>query len=305
MDTIVLTPKGVKAWKQPPFQRPLRVNDRVREIAAELKVNGGVIPGVLTLGELGRETYLLDGQHRIEAFNISALDEGISDVRIVTFQDMGEMGEHFVRLNSAIVKMRPDDILRGLEGTLAPLAEIRRRCPFVGYDQIRRGLRGPLLSMSAALRCWYGATCDIPKSSTDSAAALAQRMTDEDAGRLVSYLSVIQEAWGQDPEYWRLWGGLNLTICCWLYQRTVVNGYSAKSVRLTKESFRVCAMALSANGDYLQWLHARQLSDRDRSPCYSRVKAIFGMRHKELNKGVPGLWPSPAWSASHQKAAGK
>src|SRR4051812_26818125 len=202
MDTIILSPQGVRAWKQPPFQRPLRVNAKVIALSEELKETGGVIPGVLTLGELGKETYLIDGQHRIEAFILSELDEGIADVRICHFEDLADMGDEFVNLNSSLVKIRPDDVLRGLEGNIRPLAEVRKRCGFVGYDQIRRGVRGPLLSMSAALRAWYGSASEIPKSSTDSAAGLARSMTDEDATQLIQYLTVIYGAWGTDPEYW-------------------------------------------------------------------------------------------------------
>ena len=51
---------------------------------------------------------------------------------------MAEMGDAFVALNSRLVNMRPDDILRGLEGSIPALQEIRASCPFVGYDQIRQ-----------------------------------------------------------------------------------------------------------------------------------------------------------------------
>lgn len=300
MDTILLTQAGVKAWKNPPFQRPLRVNDKVRVVAEDLKHNDGVIPGILTLGELGRETYLIDGQHRREAFLLSGLTEGIADVRIVTFEDMAEMGEEFVRLNSSIVKMRPDDVLRGLEESLAPLAEVRRRCPFVGYDQIRRGTASPMLSMSAALRAWFGSAVEIPKSATESAAHLARALTDDEALRLTQYLNIVHSAWGSDPEYWRLWSGLNLTVCAWMWRRTVLAQHSPKSVRLTAMEFGKCAASLSAHGGYLSWLHGRQLTDRDRSPCYARVKAIFAARIKD-DKGAIVSFPAPAWSSSHQR----
>jgi hypothetical protein len=49
---------------------------------------------------------------------------------------MADMGEEFVNLNSQLVTMRPDDIRRGLEGTIEALPTIRRECPFVGYDMI-------------------------------------------------------------------------------------------------------------------------------------------------------------------------
>lgn len=295
MDTMLLTPQGVRQWKLPPFQRPLRVNEKVRALSEELKQNGGIIPGVLTLGEIGKETFLIDGQHRVEAFALSELKEGIADVRICRFDDLADMGEEFVQLNSSIVKMRPDDVLRGLEGVIRPLSEIRRRCEFIGYDMIRRGARGPMVSMSAALRCWFGSASEVPGSAGTSAMMLARDMTEEDAMHLIQYFNLIHGAWGHDQEYWRLWGGLNLTVLAWLWRRTVLAQYSQKSVRLTVQAFGECAMGLSADGHYLSWLSGRNLTDRDRSPCYNRIKTIFGARIKEKT-GKLALFPAPPWS---------
>ena len=133
MDTVMITKEGVDEWKLPPFQRPLRVNPRVMEVVEEIRGNGGVIPGVLTIGVLRRtEKYLIDGQHRIEAFKLSGLVEGIADIRLCQFDSMADMGEEFVRLISRLVVMRQDDILRGLEESTPALKTIRNRCPFIG-----------------------------------------------------------------------------------------------------------------------------------------------------------------------------
>lgn len=295
MDTIMLTAEGVKKWKLPPFQRPLRVNDKVRAVAEEIKVNNGVIPGVLTLGELGKETYVIDGQHRIEAFRMSELDEGVADVRICTFEDLGDMGEEFVRLNSSIVRMRPDDVLRGLENNLQPLAELRRRSGFIGYDGIRRGTRSPVVSMSAALRCWFGSEPEVPHNGSTSAMALARDLSEEDSIQMIQYFNAVHGAWGGDPEYWRLWGVLNLGICAWLWRRTVLTQYSGKSVRLTVKEFATCAMGLSADGGYLDWLVGRNSSDRDRAPCYARIRSIFVDRIKTAT-GKSAMFPAPPWT---------
>lgn len=298
MDTVLVTPSAVKAWKDPPFQRPLRVNDKVRHLAEELKGNGGIIPGVLTLGELGRETYLVDGQHRKEAFLMSGLAEGIVDVRICTFVDMAEMGEEFVILQSSLVRMRPDDILRGLEATLQPLVELRKRCPFIGYDQIRRCTNSPVVSMSSAIRCWVGSANEVPAAGGDSVTALARDLTQDDADHMIQFFNSMAAAWGRDQEYWRLWSNINVTIVAWLWRRTVLSQYSQKSVRLTVAQFIECAMSLSADGGYLSWLVGRQLSDRDRSPAYARIKSIFAARVKERT-GKPAVFPAPPWSSSH------
>jgi hypothetical protein len=304
VDTILISPELLRGWELPPFQRPLRVNDKVLALAEVIKEDGGVIPGVMTIGVIGRQQYLLDGNHRREAFFISGCTEGYVDVRIHHFTDMATMGEEFVNLNSQLVKMRPDDILRGLEGMNSALSFIRSECPFVGYDMIRRSDRAPILSMSALLRCWYGGVNEVPKFSVGSATNIARQITLDEAKMLVSFVSLAIDAWGRDPEYYKLWGGLNLTIAAWLYRRLVIAPYSTKTIKLTKDQFKKCLMALSADSGYPDWLVGRNLCERDRSPCYSRMKSIFA-RRLEQETGKKHLLPSPAWSPTHGRGSGK
>lgn len=295
MDTLLLTPAGVKAWKPPPFQRPLKVNAKVLALSEDLKGNGGVIPGVLTLGELGRETYLLDGQHRVEAFLISELKESFADVRIATFEDMGAMGEEFVELNSRLVTLKPDDVLRGLEGTLPAMREIRKRCPYIAYGQVRYGERSPLLSMNTALKVWAASSSEVPARKTVPVIEIARELTDEETARAIQFFTTVHSAWGADKEYYKLWGALNLTICAWLWRRVVLTKYSGRSVQLTPLQFAEAAMALSADSHYLSWLTGRNTGERDRAPCYARVKTIFVSRLAASLGRKPDL-PAPAWS---------
>ena len=51
------------------------------------------------------------------------------------------MAEEFTRLNSSMVKMRPDDLLRAMESSTLSLQMIRKHCDFVSYDQVRRAIR--------------------------------------------------------------------------------------------------------------------------------------------------------------------
>jgi hypothetical protein len=294
VDTIEITPDLVSSWIIPPFQRPLRVNQKVIALAEMIKQDGGVIPGMLTVGVLGAKRYLLDGQHRREAFLISKCATGYVDIRVHHFESMPEMGEEFVNLNSQLVRMRPDDILRGLEGTIESLSKIRKHCSFVGYDMIRRSDRAPIVSMSALLRCWLASHTEVPRNAGIPAQQLAMTLTEDESDNIVQFLDLAFQAWGRDEQYARLWGSLNLIICMWMYRRMVVTQYSPKTPRLTKDMFRKCLMSVSSTGDYLDWLVGRKMSERDRSPCYARLKAIFAKRI-EVELGSKVFLPAPAW----------
>lgn len=302
METMLLTPAGIERWKKPPFQRELKATPKVIAFAEELKTNGGIISGIITLGVLVRDTYLVDGQHRLEGFRISGLPEAIADVRICQFDDMPDMGDEFVRLNSALRRLMTDDILRGLEGSNEFLATIRKRCPFVGYDNLRRG--GPaslkLIAMSTTIRTWLGSEGITPStgpSSTECVRLLDQPITDA----LTRVLTVCFEAWGKEPENYRLWGALNLSVVFWLWRRLVLLEGLARPrggltpVVLDGGQFRQCLMALAANSQYVDWLHGRSLRDRDRSPAYNRVKQVFAGRLGGMGFGRP-LLPSPDWA---------
>lgn len=296
LDTIEIDPNLVRSWKLPNFQRPLRVNEKVMLLAQQIKRDGGVIPGVLVIGVLNKERYLVDGQHRREAFLLSECLTGYADVRILHFNDMAEMGEEFVNLNSRLVSMRPDDVLRGLEQTFAPLGLLRKRCPYVGYDQIRRGEKSPVLSMSALLRCWASSATEVPWGGVGSALSLARTLSVDDAEAAIEFLNLAHTAWGRDHAYARLWSNLNLALCMWLYRRLVITPYSAKTVKLTKEQFTKCLMSLSADPTYPDWLTGRHHGARDASPAYMRIKSLFSKR-LEADTGKKHLLPQPAWTS--------
>lgn len=304
METLIVSLDQVNQWKIPFFQRPVRVNAKVQAIAEEMRASGCEMKGVVTLGKLlnSPALYIVDGQHRVEAFRISGLPEIIADVRIVHFDTEAEMADEFVRLNSAIVRMRPDDVLRGLEPASAAMRVIRKACPFVGYDNIRRGgTSGPIVSMSAVLRCWHGSAGETPVANgagMGGAAGIASSTDDASAEELVRFLLTAHAAWGRDPEYFRLWGNLNLTLCMWLWRRLVLdqNRSQKRSIVLNIAQFKQCLMRLSADHDYLDWLPGRVMGDRDRSPAYNRIKAAFVRRLSEDAKtDKKPLLPSPSW----------
>lgn len=302
METVILSVKEVEGWKTPPFQRPLRINAKVQAMAESLKQNALEIGGILTLGKLAKDptTWIVDGQHRLEAFKISGLDEIIADVRICHFDSMAEMAAEFVQLNSSLVKMRPDDVLRGLESSLASLQAIRNQCEFVGYDNIRRNANTPVLSMSAVLRCWYASLYETPTASSSglSAATMAEALDALSTQNLIVFLLTTHSAWGRDPEYFRLWGNLNLAVTMWTWRRLVLDKERSGNKRyvvLTPAQFKLCLMSVSATSDYIDWLQGRNLSDRDRSPCYGRLKSIFVKRLSEGSEKP--RFPQPAWAS--------
>ncbi len=300
-EACILTKEAVEAWKAPPFQRPLRVNAKVMELAEGMKTGGGILPGILTIGVLDREKYLVDGQHRVEAFKISTLPEVYAEVRICHFDSLADMADEFVTLNSKLVTMRPDDILRGLESSNPGLQLIRRKCDYVGYDMIRRNTAAPVVSMSAVLRCWFGSAQDTPTSTSQSSAMLAKILTEDEAQKVIDFMSLAFGAWRRDPEYYRLWSAINMSVSMWVWRRVVTEGYSQKSVRITPSQFSKCLMAMSANSDYLDWLVGRQLTERDRSPCYTRMRAIFAKRIED-DTGKRPMFPSPTW---HNASGGR
>jgi hypothetical protein len=276
----------------------VKENAKVLALSEEMKSNGGVWPGIVSLGMIGRDTYLIDGQHRRHAFLLSGLPEGLTDVRIHSFETMGDMGAEFVNLNSQLVRLNPDDILRGLQGSVDALATIREKCPFVGYDMVRRNGSSPVLSMSVALRCWSGSAPEIPQHSGGSAALLVGTLDSKATGRITDFLNICMAAFGRDAEYYRLWGALNLCICMWTYRRVVLmEGAHGNSrwAKLTPEEFKRCLMALSADRDYVDWLVGRNLGERDRTPCYVRIKKIF-IKRMETERGVKISLPQPSWS---------
>jgi hypothetical protein len=297
VDTIMLTPERIAKWKLPCGQRPLKVNKKVLEIVDVIREDGGVVPGILTLGIFEGTNWIIDGQHRIHAFKLTELKEGYADARFVHAESMADINREFVRLNSKLVTMRPDDFLRGLENSIPALTEIRRACPFVGYDQIRRGTSGPIVSMSAALRNWRGSSMDTPGSTVTnmSTVDLAESMLDEDTRGLIDFLVIANKAFGREPQYARLWTALNMVLCMWMYRKLVLTQYSPKTPRLTKDQFLKCLLSVSADSSYQDWLLGRLMGERDRSPAYARLKSIFSKRLEvELQRRVQ--LPQPDWS---------
>jgi hypothetical protein len=305
MDTLLVNESVLSTWKIPPFQRPLRVNAKVEAIADIIKADGGVIPGTITLGFIERGAdagfYVVDGQHRLEAFKISGMTEGFADVRIIEHEDMIALGEEFVALNSHIVTMRPDDILRGLEASLPILQRVREACPEIGYDNIRRGPSNAILSMSNVMRMWDGSLDEAPGGGhrTGGVTAIARTLTEESASQLLDFMRAALAAFGREQPSFRLWGSLNLLLCMWLYRRLVLRqGHiTQKMPKMDEAQFKRMLMAVAADEDYNDWLAGRRICERDRGMAYNRIKILFARRMRGEGKANP-LLPAPPWAPS-------
>lgn len=305
-DTIDVTPNEARSWKIPPFQRELSVNFKVVALAQKIADDGGVLPGTLIIGVIVGDPhkYIVDGQHRIHAFLLSEMPVGYCDVKTIHAKTMRELALEFRNVNQRLVNMKPDDFLRADETSNANLERIRKRCPFVGYGHVRRGENTPILSMSAVLRCWTSASKEVPQSGAGgSTMEIADALTADDVEPLIRFLHLAFGAWGKDASNYRLWGNLNLTMCMWLYRRLVVHAPTAisRSLRIDDEDFGKCLMAVSADAAYAEWLVGRQLTERDRSPGYARVKALFAKR-LELDTGKAVKLPSPSWASARSGA---
>lgn len=315
METVEITTEMMKAWVLPDFQAPLRINKRVESIAEDLMQQAGipVISGVITLGTLMGSTavYLLDGQHRREAAIISQRKSFLADVRTKQYDSIEAMAQEYLHLNTSISRKTPDDQLRALHESLKPLQYIVKECDFVGYKFIRANPDAPLVGMSALLRRWNGSHYETPHlQGVGSAVNVAFDITMEDAEQIVQFLKVAYSAWGRDLQNVRLWSGLNMTMCMWLWRVLVLDrdrSGSRRYVALSVEQFRNCLMSVSANTDYVSWLTGRNMTERERSPCYKRLRLIFIDRIREesaiivegINVGPTKVrMPQPEWSAS-------
>lgn len=297
-EPMLITLDVLDKWKSPPFQRGRRMNQKVKDVARLILETKGIIPGVIHLGVLDGHVYLLDGQHRTYAFRLTGIEEGIADVRTVQFDTMAEMGKEFVALNSRIVTMKPDDVLRGLELSNKFLRAIRQECPYVGYDNVRRSATSsPIVSMATLLRCWEAAHMESPANTGKAVLDLAEALTEEDTEQLILFVRCCHTAWGRDPEYFRLWGALTTMLCGWLYRRLVLLPPS-NITKISRDLFTKCLMSVSADRIYADWAVGRTSNrDRDRAPAYTKLKAIFAKRIEAETGKKPKL-PSPSWSSS-------
>lgn len=315
MEVEVISEEVLANWKVPGFQRPITINAKLTAVSEHIKANSGTIPGTLTIGVFDNEFYRVDGQHRIKAFEITGLKEGLADVKYVYFDTYEEMAAEFDALNSPIARMKPDDHLRAIEQTNPALHQLKKACPFIGYGTINRGRGTTVISMSVVLRAWSGSSTDTPVATGPTTQMLGNSLTSEDAEMITDFLKLALDAWGKDAVYGRLWTGMNMTLCMWLYRQVVLQKAkdlykvtkvtegektrtkttASKVTFLTREQFKEGLMSLSTTTNYVQWLMNRPLNEVNRGPCYDRIKKLFQARLTTII-GKKAHLPVPAWN---------
>ena len=298
-ETKLLTADDLRSWQIPPVQGIFKVNKKVLGYIEDLKESGGIIGGVITLGRLPNDPrlWIVDGLHRTSGALVTELLEFIAEVRIIDFPNMGELADEYVKMNTPFRGKRPDDILRAMEENLPCLKLLRAQCDFIGYGNVRRAVTGsPVIGMSQVLKCWFGSKQETPGTSGGiNPRGLAEQIDEKDIEQLSAFLNTVYAAWGNDPEYYRLWGALNLTMCMWIYHQLVLKkDIRRKVVMLTVAEFGRCMMSVSAASDYVDWVRGRNMSERDRSPCYTRLRKIMGARITD-DTGRRAMFPQPSW----------
>lgn len=322
MQTVFVDAEILAEWKRPKLQRPLQLSRKVYELAEAMQLEAAKdpdeawcrIPGVITLGKVLEKdykgTYLLDGQHRIDgALKLAcgpilvpggvSVRQALTNAREKTFDTFAEMGTEFANLNSQLVATKPDDILRALSEMNPHLADIEKACPFIGYDRTGKHKETVLLSMSAALRTWFGSGGLVPASGPPARDTI-KYCDDTQTAKIIDFYSACAEAGWALPTLQRLWSTLNLSINMWLWRRVVLgesvqrfHGGQAPLV-LERKQYVECMREVASTKAYIEWLGGRSLRYQDRQPCYGRLKDMFTERLAKLGRTSP-RFPMAEW----------
>ena len=311
VDMIVVTPETWDQWANPNgtkvgpnsedgFQRAISRNQNVREVAEVIK-RDRVIPGQVVIGVYLDKLWLIDGQHRREAF-FEAVKSGIPsaymDIKYEWFDSWADMASRYVELQRKICGHKADDMLKGLEFSTPSLQLLRQKCPFVGYTRLRGSAEHKArLSVSGVLKAWFGSRSEAPNSAGPGTYDASKVFSIEDANQLSAFLRLAESAWTFHPNYWPLWGQLNMTVCMWLYRRCVLSvteGFPS----MTAEQFSSCLASLPTakigqSFMYVQFLNRKGFADR--GPVYSEIVKSFTSALRTEHKARV-KFPEPPWT---------
>lgn len=296
MKVEVITPELLASWATPDFQRPIMENPKLHMVKDGIRENGGIIPGTLTIGVYNGRNYRVDGQHRMRAFELSGLSEGLADVKYIYFDSEEDMAEEFDRQNSPIARMKPDDHLRAIEKSSEALQYLRKECPFICYGPVKRGGKSAV-SMSGVLRAWSGGSSETPIACGTPAQTIGKRLPLDEAKEIAQFLKVCYDAWGAHQNYGKLWTNMNLTICVWLYHHTVMD--SKETYELTPEAFRQALMSLT-DEKYIEFITNKAMTEFNRGPCYVEMTSRIRPRlQASVNRRI--RLPLPVWAMTEKQ----
>lgn len=320
METMILTPDKVPEWKLPGVQRALKSNDKVLQMAIAMQLEAAQdpeeaycrIPGIITIGQVGNTRYLVDGQHRIRGAFMRAASEllvaggvivkqGLVDLRLMFFESMAELAQEFANLGSVLLPMKADDILRALAESSEHLKRVEEECPYIGYDLTGEHKKTKLLSMSSALRAWYGSGGIVPAGGPPAREIVEKYLNDEQTDQMLGFYHACEEAGWNNNAFRRLWGALNLGVNMWLWRRIVLGQHTQrfhggqKPMILSREDAILCMRELT-DGGYNEWLEGRSLRYQDRMPCYTRVKELYTIGLARIGSENP-RFPMADWTA--------
>jgi hypothetical protein len=283
------------------------INKKIIAFAEQLRSSKGMINGVIVLGHLPDDpnTYLVDGTQRRKACNMCGLDQFYCDIREIWFPNVEALALEYLRINDQLVRHTADDRLIAYEAINPWLSQLRARCPYIGYNQVRRAISGgPVVGMSVLLRAWFGSAQETPSQASGQSVDLCALVDQQEFTNLTRYLKLAYAAWGSEPEYYPLWTALNLIMTMWLFRQLVLNrDIKRRIVMLNDEHFKNCLMSLSASTDYLTWMPGRKMTERDRSPCYTRLRSVF-IKRIILDTNIPPLLPQPYWFSRKTRRMG-
>jgi hypothetical protein len=299
METVFIHPEKLGDWKRPGrIQRPLKLNEYIFQCAREMQLHAAQdpdeawceVPGIVTLAKFNGETYLLDGQHRLDgALKLAAgqvivaggvpVKVALARVRTIHIDSWTEMADEFGRINGQLVRTKPEDVLRAASMGNVNLQAIERACPFIGYDRAGENKKQVLLTMPTAVRTWLGSAGVVPAQGP-TVGELTKYLNKPTTLEVIDFYLACDAAGWQNSVYQRFWGTLNLSINMWLYRRLVLGEHQQrfhggiKPMILTRAQFVECMRGLTMDADYHEWLSGRTLRERDRVPCYTRLKEI-------------------------------
>lgn len=294
-EVVVVTVALVNSWERPDFQRMFKQTKNVVDATNQIG-RTEEIPGTIWIGVWEGRSYVVDGQHRIEAFLGANIAEALASVAFKAFDSYDAMARFYRMINTPLRSFSAQDNLKAAAVEYESLRIIEREATFASWYKPKRN-SGKTIQISSMVRFWGMARSDAPGGSAQ-VVAVAAGMNKLAAHRLCVFGSLCHDAWGTDSGYAALWGGLNFPVVLWLYARTVLRDPepSLRVTRLDQPAFKKALVSL-CDESYVDWLRGRNSLQNFRSPCYNKIKQRFKATLEK--RGERLTLPSPDWASNN------